>query len=158
MEKNKVNIDNNIDFDDGYKSFKINGDENKIIRFNPTDLSIVKRGKAVTQEIDDYLKMIKKDIDEKDHLKSDEIMEKADLFIREKINYIFDNDVADIVFGSQSTLSTLNGDPLFYRFLMPIMKLIESTVQRESKMSQEKVSKYESELNKYKTKEFLSNK
>jgi len=158
MEKNNMDLENNINFEDGYKSFTINGDENRIIRFNPTDLSIVKRGKVATQEIDEYIKQMKKDIDEDDHIKSDAIMDQAELFIRNKINYIFGSDIAETAFGSQSTLSSLNGEPLFYRFLQPILKLIETTTEREIKMSKEKLGKYETELNKYKTKEFLSNK
>ena len=32
---------NNIKFDDGYETFTLNGDPNRVIRFNARDLSLI---------------------------------------------------------------------------------------------------------------------
>ena len=37
-----------INFDDGLKSFAINGDESRVIRFNPGDLNMKVRAKEAT--------------------------------------------------------------------------------------------------------------
>lgn len=46
-------MDNNLNFDSGMKSYVINGDQNRVIYFNPNDFNILER-------IDKSVKVIEK--------------------------------------------------------------------------------------------------
>ena len=44
----------NLSFDDGYKSFTVNGDPNRVIRFNPADPEIINRLLALNKKFENY--------------------------------------------------------------------------------------------------------
>ena len=57
-----------INFDDGFKSFCINGDENRVIRFNPGDPNMRVRAEEAQKRIQEWegsLKTIALNPDEK---------------------------------------------------------------------------------------------
>lgn len=138
----------NLNIDNGYKEFTINNDPNKVIRINLSDYSIVERINKAYEEIDKITK-INEDIE----LKSDgsplselnkaaEIVSKINKAIKDQIDYIFDSPVSDMVFGNQSPLSTVNGVPLYERFLEAITPYIKEEIQKEQKASQKRIEKY----------------
>ena len=43
----------NLSFDEGLKSYKINGDPNRILRFNPGDVNILTRYKEVVNNLNE---------------------------------------------------------------------------------------------------------
>lgn len=102
-----------LSFDEGYKEFSINGDENRVIRFNPSDMAIIKRLEEAKNKISESM-AIKDDIELDNEGKPinslenySKIINHIDNVIKEQINYIFDNNVADVVFGNQSPLANI---------------------------------------------------
>lgn len=138
MSKEKIE---NISFDEGYKEFSINGDPNRIIKFNPVDFAIIERAQKASKEIAEASKSIKDD-ENGDVKKTAELIEKVGNIIREKVDYIFGYPVSDIAFGLQSPLATKNGVTLVERFISGAMPVIQREIEEEEKKSQAKVSKY----------------
>lgn len=142
----------NIRFDEGYKEFMINDDPNRIIRFNPADYGIIERFNTAHKEILTEMEKIQKDFNIKADGSPDvpegeleeaaELMAKVRKIICDKIDYIFGNPVSEIVFGTQSPLSSVKGVPLFERFIMAAQPFIEKEVKAEQEASQKRVSKY----------------
>ena len=137
-----------LSFDEGYKEFSINGDENRVIRFNPSDLAIIKRLEEAKNKISESM-AIKDDIELDNEGKPVDSLENyskvishIDNVIKEQINYIFDSDVADVVFGNQSPLANIKGKPLYERFMESVMPEIKKAVEEEAKESRKRVAKY----------------
>lgn len=140
-----------INFDDGLKSFAINGDESRVIRFNPGDLNMKVRAKEAVKRISDWqakIEDIKLNADgtpvNGDDGTSD-ALEDFDSMLRHELNHIFNADVYDIVFNGQSPLCLVGkGEKyfLFEAFLFPAMKIIEEEIDAFMKDSQARVNKY----------------
>lgn len=140
MAKKINNVtENSINFEEGYKEFNINGDKNRIIRFNPADWSIMERAVKAKRNILSSLETLKLDGDDEVIA---EAFENANKIVKENINYIFGADVADIVFGVQSPLSDVGGVTLAERFLNAVTPIISSAIEENKKKSETKVSKY----------------
>ena len=137
-----------LSFDEGYKEFSINGDVNRVIRFNPSDLAIIKRLEEAKNKISESM-AIKDDIELDNEGKPVDSLENyskvishIDNVIKEQINYIFDSDVANVVFGNQSPLANIKGKPLYERFMESVMPEIKKAVEEEAKESRKRVEKY----------------
>lgn len=137
-----------LSFDEGYKEFSINGDENRVIMFNPSDLAIIKRLEEAKNKISESM-AIKDDIELDNEGKPVDSLENyskvishIDNVIKEQINYIFDSDVANVVFGNQSPLANIKGKPLYERFMESVMPEIKKAVEEEAKESRKRVAKY----------------
>lgn len=138
----------NLIIDDGYKEYKINGDENRVIRFNPSDFSIIERINTAYEEINKAT-----DIDTDIELKPDgkpvselekvaEIVSGINTTIKKQIDYIFNSHVSDAVFGNQSPLSMVKGMPLYERFLNAVVPIIRQEVAKEQEASRKRIEKY----------------
>lgn len=138
MSKEKIQ---SINFEEGYKEFSINGDPERVIKFNPTDFAIIERAQTARKEIAEASKSIKDEEDE-DIEKTAELIKKVDSIIKEKVDYIFGYKISDIVFGLQSPLATKNGVTLVERFISGVMPIVQKEIEEEQKKSQAKVSKY----------------
>lgn len=137
-----------LSFDEGYKEFSINGDVNRVIRFNPSDLAIIKRLEEAKNKISESMN-IKDDIELDNEGKPVDSLENyskvishIDNVIKEQINYIFDSDVANVIFGNQSPLANIKGKPLYERFMESVMPEIKKAVEEEAKESRKRVEKY----------------
>ena len=137
-----------LSFDEEYKEFSINGDENRVIRFNPSDMAIIKRLEEAKNKISESM-AIKDDIELDNEGKPVDSLENyskvishIDNVIKEQINYIFDSDVANVVFGNQSPLANIKGKPLYERFMESVMPEIKKAVEEEAKESRKRVAKY----------------
>lgn len=138
----------NLNFDDGYKSFSINGDENRIIRFNPSDFGIIERVKTAYDEIENATNIendieLKTDGSPREAIgKAAEIVKQISDTIKSQIDYIFNSNVSEVVFGNQSPLSIVKGIPLYERFLDSVVPVIQSEVKKEMEASKKRVAKY----------------
>ena len=142
----------NIRFDDGFKEFMINDDPNRIIRFNPADYGIIERFNKARKDILAEVEKIQKDFDLKPDgspdVPTDELEEAAEVIsavrklICDKIDYIFGSPVSEVVFGTQSPLSSVKGVPLFERFIQAAQPIIEAEVRKEQEASIKRVEKY----------------
>jgi hypothetical protein len=142
----------NLSFDDGYKEFSINGDESRIIRFNPADFSIIERIKVAYDEIEKATNL-KEDIElNPDGTAVDELGQAAEIVksindtIKNQIDYIFNSPVSEAAFGNQSPLGMVKGIPLYERFLNAIIPVVEKEVKSEMAASQKRISKYTSQV------------
>jgi hypothetical protein len=138
----------NLNFDDGYKEFSINGDESRVIRFNPADFGILERIKDAYDAIE-KASDIKEDIELKpDGTPKSELLQAAEIVkyvndvINKQIDYIFNSNVSEVAFGKQSPLGLVKGVPLYKRFLDTVMPVIKKEVEKEMKESQKRISKY----------------
>lgn len=138
----------NLSFDDGFKEFSLNGDESRVIRFNPSDFSIIERIKKAYDEISKVTD-IKDDIElNTDGTPMDEMGKAADIVkgindtIKNQIDYIFNSPVSAMVFGNQSPLGMVKGMPLYERFLMTVIPVIQKEVKAETEASRKRIGKY----------------
>ena len=131
----------NISFDDGYKSYMINNDENKVIRVNISDLNIKKR----LEETHDKLFG---EIDKaKDEGATTEVITRIDNTIRETLNYVFGSDICTAAFGSANVLSpTTSGKLLIEGFLDAFLPMITEDIKsitiEHKKDVEDKTAKY----------------
>ena len=135
-----------LSFDEGYKEFSINGDENRVIRFNPSDMAIIKRLEEAKNKISESM-AIKDDIELDNEGKPinslenySKIINHIDNVIKDQINYIFDNNVADVVFGNQSPLANIKGKPLYERFMESVMPEIKKAVEEKAVLQKSSLS------------------
>ena len=140
----------NISFDDGYKSFTLNGDKNRVIRFNPSDINLIKRAKEAEERINPFLTVlddVKLNADGTPVNADDEIVRVINEFenaMRDQLNYIFNSDIYDTVFAGQSPLCIVGKDKiyLFEAFMDSVMPVMMSEIEGLNAASQARVSKY----------------
>lgn len=138
----------NINFNDGYISMTINNDPNRVISFNPSDFGMIDRYyksvetiEKLTEEISDF--KLNSDGTPKEQLgEAAAAVERLSNAIKEQIDFIFNNNVSEVVFGKQSPLSIVGGAPLWERFLLAITPVVEREAKREKRESIKRISKY----------------
>ena len=136
----------NFNINTGLKSYTINGDESKVIYINTSDLGIPKRAKQAEKELK---KIADKCANIEDSLSIDESIELLDKFdgqVKKIIDYIFNADVSDVVFGRTNSLSMVDGKPVFQNFLDAIIPEIVKDTDKEYKKSQKNITKYTSQV------------
>jgi hypothetical protein len=138
-----------LNFNDGYKEFCINGDEARVIRFNPADYGLLERFSQARKNIMSAIDGLESKVKLKDNGEAlDELDETASMLaevrsiIYGQINYIFDSEVAKVAFGNQSPISTVKGKFLFERFLEAAGPFIEKEIKAEQEASQKRIEKY----------------
>lgn len=146
-----------INFSDGYKSFCINNDPDRVIRFNPTDIDIVKRFNQAMKELREEKEGLE-DVnlnpdgtvvdDDATLEKTSEVLEQFNQVIRKKLNFIFKSDVYDTIFDGQSPMAIVGTERqlLFEAFMDAAFHVINEEVESATR---ERVDKY---VSKYKKK------
>lgn len=131
----------NINFDDGFKTYVLNNDESKIIKVNVTDFGIIDRFEKVRKDLEELADKttLTQSTDESE-------MQQTDRIIREKINYIFGSDVSSAAFGSVYCFSPSNGMPVFVNFINAVMPVIEKEMKIETDKMQLNINKYTGQL------------
>ena len=141
-----------LSFETGIKTFDINGDPNRVVSFNPSDLNFIHR------LYDGYMKLDA--LQRKYSLQADKapeatkmmaIAHEADLEMRKIIDGIFAAPVSEIVFEGQATNAiTGDGCPLWLGFLVAIMANCDETVTERENAKNPKlealIAKYNNEL------------
>ncbi len=124
-----------INFDDGYKSYMINNDENKIIRINVTDLNTSKRFEDAVSAIDKLMDEVKGDISEERFIEADRV-------IREQLDHVFGNGVCETVFGKTNVLSaTESGKLLIEGFLDALLPVVKADMEAAAAKSRANIEK-----------------
>lgn len=132
----------NIKFDDGYKTYILNDDENKVIRVNITDFNI----KARYDEASKKMTALISEMQGNNNASAEDI-KKYDEKIRENINYIFGTDVCTPAFGTANCLSILtDGRFLFQSFIEAFMSQLEKDMGERITAAKYKI---ESKTDKY---------
>lgn len=125
-----------INFEDGLKRLAINGDENRVIVVNPTDVGIVSRYREKLPDIEAI---------SENSAENPEIIDKK---IREFIDYIIGSQVSEIVFGKTNCLSMSGGQTIFENFLTAYMEYMKPEIKAEYELSKKRVEKYTKQLKK----------
>ena len=126
-----------INFDDGLKRLAINGDENRVIVVNPTDVGIVARYREKLPEI-------KKLSAETENF--EEIPHILDKKVREFVDYIIGLPVSETVFGKTNCISMAGGQTIFENFLTAYMEYMKPEIKAEYERSKKRVEKYTAQL------------
>lgn len=138
-----------INFSDGYKTFCINNDPERVIRFNPADVDIIQRFNQVMKELKEEKNSLP-DIslnpdgtaaaDDSTALEqAAQELERFNQVIREKLHTIFKSDVYDAVFDGQSPFAIVgDGQMLFEAFMDSAFAVIEDEVESNIKARVEK--------------------
>lgn len=133
---------NNLSYNVGYKEYSINGDESRILRISTSDMNIITRmdkAEKELQKIADKCKSTTAD-------NAIETLSYLDNEVRKQINYVFDGDVSDIIFGNTNCISLAGGKPIFENFLEAVLPVIKEDISTEQKKIERKVSKYTSKV------------
>ena len=127
-----------ISFDEGYKEFAINNDENRVIRFNTKDFGILTRMEDTLSDFEALEKKLK-DGNEEEFTNN---LREAEKVVHEKIDSIFNANVHDIIFNHQSPISLVGGEFLFMRVIEALVPIVEKEVKYEMQKSEKRMSKY----------------
>ena len=125
----------NLSFNDGYKTYEINGDPNRVIKINPADVGILKRLQAAQDSISALQEKY-------NTINTPEALAECDKDLRDIIDDVFAAPVADIAFGDTNCLSLAGGSSIYENFLNAIIPIVQETVKEESKASEKRISKY----------------
>lgn len=144
----------NINFDDGYETFTINGDPDRVIRINPKDGNIILRFETAMRELkeetskasgisvnpDGSLSKIGRGSFEEDA----KILRELNQFVNDKLNYIFNAEVTGAAFNGQSPLSVVGPDNkfLFEVFLESALETIRAKIEESAEAVKKKTEKY----------------
>ena len=145
-----------INFDDGFRTYNLNGDSSRIIRVDTADYALITRFNQASEHINAELKKysnieIKPDATANtDNETAVKAIEQLDLFIKSEINYIFNSDVSEIVFQNASALSTRRGIPLYERFINAVIPEIEKDFKTELMASEKRVKNYTAQAQQFK--------
>ncbi len=134
----------NLNFDNGLKTYMINDDENCFIQFNPTDFGFLERLEKTVDEISKIYENYKINKD-KSPIST---MAECDKMIREKINYVFNGDITTAAFGKTNCLSLSNGNPIFQNFFSALIPIVKNDIIAESRKAQKNIDKYTSQITK----------
>lgn len=144
MAKSKTG---NLSFDDGYKSFTVNDDPARVIRFNPADPEIINRVLGVREMFQDYQVPEGIELNPDGSPKGD--IEKDGAYVaefssamRKAFNGIFLSDVYDTIFAGQSPLCIIGQEYLYVVVLNALIALMKPAVEEYNKKNRQKMNKY----------------
>lgn len=138
-----------IKIETGLKTYDIEDEHGNIrgqITLNPKDMGFFSRAQKMRDKILHYMDSI----DWNNNDKTDDeiliIFDTTDKIIKKEIDDLFGQGTSDIIFGTQSSLSTINGISFVERFLTTFMPIIESEFKEELKNSSNRIDKYVSQV------------
>lgn len=125
-----------INFDTGYKTYTINGDENNVIRVNLADPNLYNR----MNEILSFFETFENEF--KDDTTAFDAQKKIDEAIKDKIDYAFGKGTSKAVFGDVSCLTPANneGECIFETFLKAIAPVIQSDMEEAAENQNRHIS------------------
>jgi len=139
MATNKIaNIDLSIT---RKKQFTIDGDENRIIELNTSDMSILSRIQDSYQKLED-LSNRAMSMSDSDFEETAKTLKEIDGEMRDLINYIFDSDIADTCAPEGTMYDVFNGQFRFEHILDRLISLYENNMDKEYKLMQKNIKKY----------------
>lgn len=155
VEAPVVNDIVDVNFDDiRKKKFRIDGDNNRILELNTSDLSVINRiedsyPKLVALEQKASLMKVQSEGSDDDSL--DEAVEKGNISqvlreidseMREIMDYIFDADVSEKCAPSGSMFDPFNGEFRYEYVLDKLTKLYETNLDKEYALMRKRINKH----------------
>lgn len=137
-----------LNFDSGLVTYSLNGKCE--VEFNPTDSNFAERLYSAFDELDKkqdgYKAQIESMTDKKEIF---DFARERDTEMRGIIDSVFGAPVSDAVFGGMNVYAVSNGLPVWANLLLAVMDEIDSTLSREQKLTNPRVSKYTAKYQKY---------
>ncbi|MBQ8552308.1 MAG: hypothetical protein IJ428_05805 [Clostridia bacterium] len=130
----------NIEFNNGYKTYVINGGCE--IRIHPTDFGLPERVRGMVEA----LKKAETELGYRENPHNLEAVTALDRIAREQIDAVFGDGIAAKVFGSANCASLVDGQPCFVGFIEAMSGVIKEAVEHEAEMSKTKIAKYTSQV------------
>jgi hypothetical protein len=142
------------------KRFRINGDPNKILELNTSDLSITSRLSKSYEKLNKYMDEVGKELQAVPDSGEEELSEdqerlveenlaKIDAKMREEIDYIFDAPVSEVCADEGSMYDPFNGMFRFEHIIDAITKLYENNLNSEFNKMKRRVSAKTSKYTKH---------
>lgn len=136
---------NSLKIDSGVKSFCINDDPSRVIRFNPSDVYFAERFYELVQEFKGDGKRegmdarFKRESEKADSLPEGEkepftfnLLREMDTYFREKLDYAFGEGTSEAAFGNVNIVSrTDNGQTVLENFLDAVSPVIAEARSRQ---------------------------
>ena len=138
-----------IKIETGLKTYDIEDEHGNIrgqITINPKDIGFFNRAQKMRDKILHYIDSIDWNTNDKTDDEILIIFDTTDKIIKKEIDDLFGQGTSDIIFGTQSSLSTINGISFVERFLTTFMPIIESEFKEELKNSSNRIDKYVSQV------------
>ena len=137
-QNNVANIDLTIT---NKKKFTIDGDANRVIELNTSDMSIMSRLYDSYPKLDD-LGVRAMSIADSEPKEAVETLKEVDADMRKLINYIFDSDIADTCAPDGTMYDMFNGEFRFEHIVGKLVSLYENNMDKEYKLMVKKVKKH----------------
>lgn len=141
----------NINLDEGLEEIMINGDENRIIKFNTGDYNLITRANEAEKNIVKKLEPlgdVKVNSDGTAEIESlTNQLSEIDKAVKEEIDYIFNSKVSEVIFGNTSTLASNKGKFLVEIFFEAVMPVVINRIESEAKASDKRMSKHTDKYN-----------
>ena len=131
------------------KSYRIDGDNSRIIYLDTSDMNILVRMNETYPEIQKLAveaadKIVASKVGDDDSPLNDisEILKEIDKRMREKLNYIFASDIADICEPKGNMYDPVGGEFRFEHIIEALSTLYADNITGEFKKMQERVKKH----------------
>lgn len=133
-----------LNFNDGKKGYSVNGDENRIIYFNPSDVNLYDRVEKAGEEITSAIESLPSDFvnENPETLVVMETVKLAQEKIKKALNFMLDSDCYDAIFGNTSPLTPVNGELLINGVMQGLTELIIAESEKDMKALNKKLDKY----------------
>lgn len=143
-----------LNFDTGIVDYEINGGAH--VRFNPADVAFTERFYNTFKQLESQQEEFEKrvaEINEGDRTELFAYARERDAEMRERINELFQDDIADAIFDGCNCYAMAEGMPLWINFLFAVAEEIRNTYDEESKKQDPRLkqfdAKHEELLRKY---------
>lgn len=137
-----------LNFDSGVVTYSLNGLCE--VSFNPTDSNFAERIYSAFEELDKkqdgYKAQIESMTDKKEIF---EFAKERDTEMRGIIDSVFNAPVSDAVFGEMNVYAVANGLPVWTNLFLAVMDEIDTTLSKEQKLTNPRISKYTAKYQKY---------
>ena len=124
------------------KKFRINGDNNKILELNVSDMGIVARLGEAYPKLEALQKKVGDFADTASEADIAKKLEEIDSEMRELIDFIFDSNVSEICASDGSMYDPINGMFRYEHIMDTLTTLYESNLNAEFKKMKARVNKY----------------
>ena len=148
----RPSFDGEVSFESTRKKiFRIDGDDNRVLSLNTSDLGIVSRLRDAYPKMSELTsKYAERKLDEVDDEESinqfADILQEMDLDMRGLVDYIFDSDVSKVCVPDGTMFDMFNGQFRYEIIIEEISKLYESNLSMEYRKMKARV---DAKANKY---------
>ena len=139
----------NINLDKGRrKRFTIDGDENRVLEINPSDMGIFARLSEFDEQVTAAMEKFSNEqaevtTDEDfDIVKLGKLITELDHFIREKMDWLFDTNVSEVMAPHGTMLDPINGEFRFQYLNEVLSDLFDKQFTKELKIRNDTIRKH----------------